>query len=128
MTLLLIVAFKMLYRSLDHFSKIDTSIKYFNIVPALRSADIISSRHVHSQMECSFGCLNKQSCVGFKYRDGSSSASNNCQLSNATCGDNMEDYSDQGWLFFIDVSKFIPRCTHISIFRSNYRTIKPNLH
>ena len=72
-------------------------------VPLLRFADIISTHHVHSEMECSFRCGNEETCVGFKYKHGVSSPSVNCQLSNNTGENNMVDDDDQGWVYFVEI-------------------------
>ena len=74
------------------------------IVPSLTLADIISTRHVHSEMDCAFGCLDKPTCVGFKFRDNVSCPSVNCQLSNTSGESNMAVDDEKGWKYFIDVS------------------------
>ena len=80
-------------------------------VPLLRFADIISTHHVHSEMECSFRCLNEPTCVGFKYKHGVSSPSVNCQLSNTTAENNMIDDDGQGWVYFVDIKTKLVRAT-----------------
>ncbi|CAB3994032.1 Hypothetical predicted protein [Paramuricea clavata] len=74
-------------------------------VPALEWEDIISNHSVRSEIECSFNCGNEPTCAGFKYKFGTNSPSVNCQLSNTTGKNNMAYYDDQGWVFFIDVTK-----------------------
>jgi hypothetical protein len=74
------------------------------IVPLLRLADIISTLHVHSETDCSFGCLNEPTCVGFKYKHGVSGPSVNCLLSNTTGENNMADEYHKGWVYFIDIN------------------------
>ena len=69
----------------------------------LRFADIISTHHVHSQLDCSFCCGNEATCVGFKYKHGVSSPSVNCQLSNTTGENNRVDDDDQGWVYFVEI-------------------------
>ena len=72
-------------------------------VPLLRFADIISTHHVHSEIECSFHCLKKATCAGFKHKHGVSSPSVNCQLSNTTGEKNMVEDDHQGWVYFVDI-------------------------
>jgi predicted histidine transporter YuiF (NhaC family) len=82
---------------------------FISTVPLLRSADIISSLHVPFQTDCSFGCLQEPTCVGFKYKLGvSSSPSINCQLSNTNGKNNTAD-DDKGWVYFIDIKARLVR-------------------
>ena len=72
-------------------------------VPLLRSEDIISTHHVHSEMECLFRCVDEPTCVGFKYTHAVSNPSVNCQLSNTTGKNNMADDDDQDWVYFVEI-------------------------
>jgi hypothetical protein len=78
-------------------------INNYLIVPALAWEDIISNHSVPSEIDCAFNCGNEPTCAGFKYKFGTNSPSVNCQLSNTTGKNNMANYDDQGWVFFIDV-------------------------
>ncbi|CAB4036799.1 Hypothetical predicted protein, partial [Paramuricea clavata] len=73
--------------------------------PALAWKDITSNDSVSSEIHCAFNCGNEPTCAGFKYKFGTNSPSVNCQLSNTTGKNNMANYDDQGWVFFIDVTK-----------------------
>ena len=86
-------------------ASIQKNFKIDKKVPLLRFADIISTHHVHSEMDCSFRCVNEATCVGFKYKHGVSSPSVNCQLSNTTGEKIMmdDDDDDQGWVYFVDI-------------------------
>ena len=78
-------------------------------VPLLRFTDIISTHHVHSEMDCLFHCVNEVTCVGFKYKHGVTSPLVNCQLSNTTGENNMTDDDDQGWVYFVEIKTRLVR-------------------
>ncbi|CAB4024984.1 Hypothetical predicted protein [Paramuricea clavata] len=82
-------------------------------VPALAWKDIISNHSVPSEIDCAFNCGNEPICAGFKYKFGTlNSPSVNCQLSNTTGKNNMANYDDQGWVFFIDDTKKMKHYSH----------------
>jgi hypothetical protein len=77
--------------------------------------DIISNHSVPSEIHCSFNSGNEPTCAGFKYKFGTNSPSVNCQLSNTTGKNNMANYDDQGWVFFIDVTKKLVRILKLCV-------------
>ena len=70
---------------------------------ALSPEDIVSSYAVHSEIECSFKCLQKGTCIGYNYRPKSTNYAENCQLSNKT---HKEETSGNGeWTFYQDLEE-----------------------
>ncbi|XP_028410852.1 cell migration-inducing and hyaluronan-binding protein-like isoform X1 [Dendronephthya gigantea] len=88
-------------------------------VPLLTSTHIISSHSVRADIDCAFDCLEQSTCVGFKYKYGSTSGSINCQLSITiyTGKDQLKSLDDQGWVFFKDTKIIL---LHIHVASSGY--------
>jgi hypothetical protein len=81
--------------------------------------DIISNHSVRSEIDCAISCGNEPTCAGFKYKFGTNSPPVNCQLSNTTGKNNMANYDDQGWVFFIDVTKKLVRILKVRVIRNS---------